>query len=67
MLGNTRQLVARLANRQNSATRVLAMSQTKVLAVPIGGMETRQSSSHHMKLGQQVFDHHVCFYSISPF
>lgn len=54
MLGNTRQLVARLANRQNSATRVLAMSQTKVLAVPIGGMETRQSSSHHMKLGQQT-------------
>ena len=55
MLGNTRQLVARLANRQNSATRVLAMSQTKVLAVPISGMETRQASSHHVRLGQQVF------------
>jgi len=53
MLGNTRQLVARLANRQNSATRVLAMSQTKVLAGPSVGMEIRQASSHHAQLGQQ--------------
>merc|ERR1712106_721996 len=47
------ELVARLANRQNSATRVLAMSQTKVLTGPSVGMEIRQASSHHAQLGQQ--------------
>ena len=36
------------------------MSPIKLLAVPIIGMETRYGSSHHARLGQQVFDHHVC-------
>jgi len=52
MLGNTRQIVARLATRQNSNTRVLAMSQTKVMAVPSVGVERRQVSSH-AQLGKQ--------------
>ena len=46
MLGNTRQIVARLAKRQTSTTKVLAMSQTKVLSVPMNRVEMRQASQH---------------------
>ena len=53
MLGNTRQLVSRLASRQTSATRVLAMSQTKVLTVPMSRVEIRQAS-HHSRMEPQV-------------
>jgi len=53
MLGNTRQLVSRLASRQTSATRVLAMSQTKVLTVPMSRVEIRQAS-HHSRMEPQL-------------
>jgi len=46
MLGNTRHLVARLAIRQSSNTRVLAMAQTKVVAVTSNGVDARQVSNH---------------------
>jgi len=53
MLGNTRQIVARLAKRQTSATRVVAMSQTKVLSVPMNRVEIRQAS-HHTRIVPQL-------------
>ena len=53
MLGNTRQIVARLAKRQTSTTKVLAMSQTKVLSVPMNRVEMRQAS-HHTRMVPQV-------------
>jgi len=46
MLGNTRHLVARLATRQNSNTRVLAMAQTKVVAVAGNGVDARKISNN---------------------
>jgi len=52
MLGNTRHIVARLATRQNNTTRVLAMAQTKMLAVSSGGVDARQVSGH-VQLGTQ--------------
>ena len=54
MLGNTRHLVARLATRQSSNTRVLAMAQTKVVAVASNGVDARQVSNH-VQFGTQVF------------
>ena len=54
MLGNTRHLVARLATRQSSNTRVLAMAQTKVVAVASNGVDARQASNH-VQFGTQVF------------
>jgi len=53
MLGNTRQIVARLAKRQTSTTKVLAMSQTKVLSVPMNRVEMRQAS-HHTRMVPQL-------------
>jgi len=46
MLGNTRHVVSRLATRQATNTRVLAMGQTKVLSVPMTKVEIRQASHH---------------------
>ena len=54
MLGNTRHLVARLATRQNSNTRVLAMAQTKMVAVAGNGVDARKISNN-VQFGTQVF------------
>jgi len=52
MLGNTRHVVSRLATRQATTTRVLALGQTKVLAVPTTKIEIRQASHHARSIPQ---------------
>jgi len=56
MLGNSRQLVARLAHRHNNATKVLSLTKTKLVVASIPSVEMRQTRDFQILSSSKVIE-----------